>query len=302
MRFLSSTLTISMKFMFFIIFTLGIFILSILNTYLDRDYYENHFANEFIKIQSEHIEGIIEDKSGLMPSALSKENIRMIFEETFTKENILNTANTVFDSIENYDGKMIVIDLTFLKEKENDFINKLVEETTPTVSMQKEAKTYLRKNINFGIPPTIEIETENSVVDNIVKTLQFILLRKFTVNMIIISLMLSPLTGIFALNLHPLYIGVRKVSSSLAVAGFLTSSVEVLSRFIVKSLYTSETVRNAFDSSGVTFSEEKVSSIFDFAFGDILHLITLAGIITLVVGIMMYVISKILQKRYEHSY
>lgn len=302
MRFLNSTLTISMKFMFFATFTLGVFTLSILNTYLDRDYYENHFATEFTEIQSEHISEIIDENSGLMPFELSKENIMRIFEATFTKKNIADSFNTIFDAIENYDGQMIIIDLTFLKDKENDLINKLVEETTPNVSMQKEAKTYLKKNINFGIPPTIEVETENSIVNNIFKALQFIILEKLMVNIIVISIMLLPLIGILALNLHPIYIGIKKISFSLIIAGIFTSLVEVLSRSIIKSLYMSDTIKSTFDEAGIVLSEEKVSSIFNFAFGDILHIITFTGIITFGIGVMMYVISKVLQKRYEHSY
>ena len=57
-----------------------------------------------------------------------------------------------------------------------------------------------------------------------------------------------------------------------------------------------------FDEAWISANPEIIKSVFDFAFGRMLQIITLTGIITLGVGIILYVLSKILQKRYEYSY
>jgi len=302
MKFLSRSLTISLKFIFFVTFAIGVVTLSVLNTYLSRSYYETHFADALRTFQSKHVERILNEKRDLIPFEISGQAVSEIFSETFTKENMKGIFDIFFGYIENYDGQPITVDLTFLKEKEVEFINKLVDRAIVSPEIQNEAKSYLKKNINLGIPPNIEVETNNPAIDKTLRIIKFILTRKFLVSMIIVTFMGFPLIGIFALNAHPFYMGLKKISLSLIVAGFFISIVEILSGILVKWLSTNEGVNKMFDEASISANPEIIKSVFDFAFGRMLQIITLTGIITLGVGIILYVLSKILQKRYEYSY
>ena len=323
MKFLSSTLTVLLKFIFFSMFLSGVFILSILHTYLDRDYYENYFAEKFVEIQSEHLSGVITSQNEKLPFNLSEEQIDDALQKIFTEENIKEAFGVFFTSIENYDGKTILINLEFFKGKENEFVSELVEsgvnslepcKTTdiaseaeclpPEVSrsgIRKKATAFLNKNVNFGIPEIIEIETEGTTTDTIFKGLQFILMHKGIVDITLISLMLLPLLGIFLLNIHPFYKGMRKVSTSLISAGGVTVLFKALSVFGVQSLGFNASTRSALEEASVTLTSDKVKDIFEFAFGGMFHIITVVGLFTFGVGILLYVISRVIQSKYEYS-
>jgi|GEM_PF-6574791 len=324
MKFLSSTLTFLLKFIFFTVFVLGICVLSILHTYLDKEYYENYFAEQFIEMQSEHIANIITIKSESLPFRLSEEQVESALKVVFTKEHIQETFNVLFDAVEKYNGKTLTIDLKSLQEREHALVEALVDsgidsleeckktdiashilcipEETSKASIKKQAKIFLTKNIQTGIPPFIEIETEETAADNVFSGLQFILTHKSTVTSALLALIFLPLFGIFMLNIHPYYKGMGKVASSLISVGITTSLIKTLSTLAIKFVNLSFTTESAFTEANMTIEPEKAQRIFDFVFGGMLHFITVIGLCTLGIGILLYAISKLIQRRHEYSY
>lgn len=292
MKFLSSTLTLSLKFVFFVTFTVGILMMAILHTYLDRSYYANYFADKLAEIQVKHVERILEEKKEVIPFGIPAEKISEIFKETFTADNLRRVSDTVFDAIENYAGENIFIDLSFVKEKEAEFIDKLVTAAVQSAELRNEAKNYISKNINLGIPANVEIKTTDTV-DKVLRAIKFILTEKLIVNLVILAFMFLPLLGIFALNAHPYYKGMKKAGLALAVAGLGASLLQPVSRLLVKSLSSNENLVSSLNELSSSFDPEIINDIFGLAFGKILQIVTVTGLITLGIGVALYAISKI---------
>lgn len=291
MKLLNSSLTLSLKLIFFVTFTVGLLIMAILNTYLNRSYYENHFAEKLAEIQSKQIGKILEEKREMIPFGIGAEKINEIFKETFTANNIKQVVDIVFDSVEKYEGENIFVDLSFIKTKEAEFIDKLAELVAESGGLSNEEKNHIVKNINLGIPGSFEIENTNASVNKVLQGIKFILTEKLIVNLVVLVFMFLPLVGIFTLNIHPYYKGMRKVGTALIAAGIGASLIEVAARFVIKALSSNENFTNSLSELPGSFNLETVNEIFELAFGKILQIITVTGLITLGIGVALYVIS-----------
>lgn len=302
MKLLNSSLTLSLKLIFFVTFTVGLLIMAILNTYLNRSYYENHFAEKLAEIQSKQIGKILEEKREMIPFGIPTEKINEIFKETFTANNIKQVVDIVFDSVEKYEGENIFVDLSFIKAKEAEFIGKLAQLVAESGGLSNEEKNHIVKNINLGIPGSFEIENTNASVNKVLQGIKFILTEKLIVNLVVLVFMFLPLVGIFTLNIHPYYKGMRKVGTALIAAGIGASLIEVAARFVIKALSSNENFTNSLSELPGSFNLETVNEIFELAFGKILQIVTVTGLITLGIGVALYVTSKIARKRHEYAY
>lgn len=302
MKLLNSSLTLSLKLIFFITFTAGLLIMALLNTYLNRSYYENYFVDKFAEIQVREVEKILEEKKEMIPFGIETEKINEIFKETFTANNIKQVIDIVFDSVEKYEGENIFVDLSFIKAKEAEFIDKLAQLVAASAGLSNEEKSYIVKNINLGIPGSFEIENTNASVDKVLRGIKFILTEKLIVNLVVLVFMFLPLVGIFALNIHPYYKGMRKVGTALIAAGIGASLIEVAARFVIKFLSSNENFTNSLSGLPGSFNLQTVNEIFELVFGKILQIVTVTGLLTLGTGVAVYIISRMVQKRHEYTY
>lgn len=311
MRFLGKVLTFILKFIFFTMFVLGVFLVSILHTYLDKDYYKEHFAEQFIELQADHIIDAIEEKTSSLPIELGKEQIREILGNILTEDIINATFDTVFEAIETYTGDTITIDLSHFKQKEDDFIENLVDanlkalpeampdKALPISTLRKETERLLRHTIDFGIPAVINLEVKNSETARSLRIIQFVLTNKSLITWIIFALMAIPLIGILGMNLHPIHRGLRQVATSLMAGGFIVAILEFLFGLVV-GLGGNAVEKSALKEAGVNVDAVQVQEIAGFLFDKIFEITTFVGLITLGSGMLLLALSMYIQRRYGY--
>lgn len=292
--------------------------IGILHTYLNESYYADYFAEEFMTTQSERIaELVAENTASSVPILISETQIEETLQKVIKKEDIAQIFNTSFDAIENYENDTIIIDLQYFKEREAELIKRLTEESTKSLpkcavtdillgnnhncipkgttlsTIKKEADRFFRHNINFGIPTMIEIEVTNDGVDKSLRITRFIIGNRNLITTALLFVMFLPLIGIFGLNIHPLYKGFRKVSTSLML-GVLAVVPEIAFKASLGTL--SDLIDPILGESGLNLSTNQLQSTLQLLFGKILDITTFIGLMTLLVGIFLFGISMLLKR------
>ncbi len=324
MKFVNAALTILLKIMFLIIFLSSVIAFSILSTYLNRSYYENYFAENFVYAQSEYIAEILHSKSESLPIEIPKEDVEYGLSRVFTKDNVRSISSTFFDTVENYEGGEVAIDLGQLRDKQKEILLELADENLGRLetckktdialsgscvkshseidAMKKEAAVFLSQNADFGIPAVVEFDTEDTAADDALKTTRFLMTNRGILHLGLLLLILFPLIGIFALNSHPYYKGIRKVSTSLMQGGLFAILIKVVSVISLKLLNGNGVFEAIFADADITVTERYIDTTFNFIFGRMLEITTNLGIITLALGVVLFVTSKVIQNQNEYSY